>query len=108
MASTYFKGDLAYYTGKTARLHGGLFYEVIMAEGHMKGQIKHIVTPPAVHVKPQQLAGNTDMKQIVESLEADMQCVCDLDKWEPTRLTRHSRVCPIHKAAIAKAEHSDS
>ena len=51
----YFKGDLAYYTGKTEMIHGGLFYEVLMAEGYMKGQIKYIKTPPAIHVKPSQV-----------------------------------------------------
>ena len=55
----YFKGDLAYYTGKRLMLHGGLFYEVLMAEGHMKGQIKYIGTPPAIHVKPSQVYDKT-------------------------------------------------
>lgn len=40
MKTCYFHGDLAKYTGKTMALHGGLFYEIEMLEGHMKGQIK--------------------------------------------------------------------
>jgi hypothetical protein len=35
----YYKGDLARYTGSTVVLHGGLFYEIELLEGHMKGQI---------------------------------------------------------------------
>ena len=54
-----FKGDLAYYTGKTGRFFGGFYYEVLMAEGHMKGQIKYIKTPPAIHVKPSQITDKT-------------------------------------------------
>lgn len=37
---TYWKGDLAYYTGKKEYIHGGLFYEVKLLEGHLKGQSK--------------------------------------------------------------------
>jgi hypothetical protein len=40
MAHTYFRGDKAIYTGKTLVLHGGLFYEIKLVEGHMKGQLK--------------------------------------------------------------------
>jgi hypothetical protein len=40
MAHTYFRGDKAIYTGKTIVLHGGLFYEIKLVEGHMKGQLK--------------------------------------------------------------------
>ena len=38
--TTYFKGDLAKYTGNTITLHGALFYEIELIEGHLKGQIK--------------------------------------------------------------------
>ena len=40
MKTTYFNGDFARYTGKTITLHGGLFYEIEILEGHMKGQTK--------------------------------------------------------------------
>lgn len=40
MKTCYFKGDLAEYTGKTVTLHGGLFYEIKLLEGHMKGKTK--------------------------------------------------------------------
>jgi len=52
MCKTYFKGDLAVYTGKSEIIYGGLFYEVLMCEGHLKGQIKHIKTPPQIRVRP--------------------------------------------------------
>lgn len=40
MKTTYFNGDLARYTGKTETIHGGLFYEIELLEGHLKGQLK--------------------------------------------------------------------
>ena len=40
------------------------------------------------------------MKSIVEKLEKEMQCNCDLDNWEPTKSTGHSWVCRIHKQAL--------
>jgi len=40
MQTCYFKGDLAKYTGKTETIHGGLFYEIELLEGHLKGQTK--------------------------------------------------------------------
>ena len=40
MSTTYFNGDLARYTGKTMVLHGGLFYEIELLEGHLIGQTK--------------------------------------------------------------------
>jgi hypothetical protein len=40
MQTTYFNGDLAQYTGKVMTLHGGLFYEIVILEGHMKGKTK--------------------------------------------------------------------
>ena len=44
--TTYLFGDLAEYTGKVTVIHGGTFYEVIMLEGHMKGESKVTTTPP--------------------------------------------------------------
>lgn len=42
--------------------------------------------------------------EIARELRASgMGCNCDLDRWEPERSTGHSRVCRIHKAAVAKA-----
>lgn len=40
MKTTYFYGDLARYTGKTEVIHGALFYELEILEGHLKGQTK--------------------------------------------------------------------
>jgi hypothetical protein len=40
MKTLYWHGDLARYTGKTEMLHGGLFYEIEMLEGHLKGEFK--------------------------------------------------------------------
>ena len=42
------------------------------------------------------------LKEIAKELEADMQCNCDLDQWEPERDTGHSCVCRIHKQAKAR------
>ena len=38
--TTYFKGDYAEYTGNMERLHGGVFYQIRLLEGHLKGQTK--------------------------------------------------------------------
>jgi hypothetical protein len=43
----------------------------------------------------------TELKLAARLLEVEMQCTCDLDRWEPDRRTGHSSVCQIHKAAIA-------
>lgn len=40
MQTTYWNGDKARYTGKTMVLHGGTFYEIVLIEGHLKGQTK--------------------------------------------------------------------
>jgi hypothetical protein len=34
--------------------------------------------------------------------DGGMRCHCDLDNWEPSRITGHSHVCPIHKAVMAE------
>lgn len=47
----YFKGDLAEYTGKSKTLYGGLFYEIKLLEGHLKGEIRHVSKPPLVTKK---------------------------------------------------------
>lgn len=36
----YWYGDLARYTGETVDAHGGLFYEIELLEGHLKGKKK--------------------------------------------------------------------
>ena len=46
MKTAYFKGDKAEYTGKSETQFGGIFYEVLMLEGHLKGQSRWIVDPP--------------------------------------------------------------
>lgn len=48
MQTTYLHGDLARYTGKTLVIHGGLFYEVEMLEGHLKGQTKVTQRAPKI------------------------------------------------------------
>lgn len=37
--------------------------------------------------------------EIVNVIEKDLQCRCDLDKWQPNNDTGHSWVCPIDQAA---------
>ena len=44
-----------------------------------------------------------DLKRFVIELEKTMHCNCDLDNWEPEKLTGHSCVCRIHKQAIYEA-----
>ena len=39
-------GDLARYTGEAIAVHGGIFYEVELLEGHMKGQRKYTQAAP--------------------------------------------------------------
>jgi hypothetical protein len=41
----------------------------------------------------------TELRDIVKKLEADTQCTCDLDNWQPEQNTGHSWVCQIHKRA---------
>ena len=43
---TYFKGDLAEYTGKSEDFYGKAFYEVLMLEGHLKGEMRVVPNPP--------------------------------------------------------------
>lgn len=40
------------------------------------------------------------LREVARGFEKDMQCNCDLDNWEPTKITGHSTVCRIHKAAM--------
>jgi len=42
------------------------------------------------------------IQPIVDEIKSKMRCNCDLDNWEPERSTGHSRVCRIHRAAIAR------
>ena len=44
--TTYIFGDRAEYTGKVVEAYGGTFYEVVMLEGHMEGQLKAVKQPP--------------------------------------------------------------
>ena len=39
-STTYWKGDAAKYTGKVEHRYGGVFYEIEMLEGHLKGQTR--------------------------------------------------------------------
>ena len=48
MKTCYFKGDLAKYTDNTyTTIHGDLFYEIELLEGHLKGQTKWTQRAPA-------------------------------------------------------------
>lgn len=42
----YNNGDLAEYTGKSQVIYGAVFFEILMLEGHLKGQIKATVRAP--------------------------------------------------------------
>lgn len=44
--TTCWHGDLAEYTGNTEKMHGGLFYEIRLIEGHLKGQAKWTMREP--------------------------------------------------------------
>ena len=41
----FFKGDRCEYTGKTVKLYGGVFYEVRLIEGHLKGETRLVKEP---------------------------------------------------------------
>lgn len=42
-----------------------------------------------------------DLREIAQELyDGGMYCNCDLDNWEPERVTGHSHVCKIHKRAM--------
>ena len=45
--ATFFYGDIAEFTGRTEDLHGRLFYEIVLLEGHEKGQSKLVRVPLA-------------------------------------------------------------
>lgn len=47
MGTLYWKGDLAEYTGKTEMIHGGLFYEIKLIEGHLKDELKWTQRAPS-------------------------------------------------------------
>lgn len=40
MKTIYWHGDRASYTGRTEELHGAVFHEIKMMEGHLKGILK--------------------------------------------------------------------
>lgn len=42
----FWKGDLAEYTGNKEFLHGAWFYEIVILEGHLKGQTKWTLREP--------------------------------------------------------------
>ncbi len=44
--------------------------------------------------------GKPTVDEIVKGLEKTMQCNCDLDRWEPEKMTGHSWVCRIHCRAL--------
>lgn len=50
--AVYFKGDLAQYTGQVKHLFGGIFYEIELVEGHLKGALRLITKAPSC-LKPE-------------------------------------------------------
>lgn len=46
LATTYFNGDKAAYTGQVLQIHGGTFYEVTMLEGIHAGMLKVVTNAP--------------------------------------------------------------
>ena len=53
-------------------------------------------TAPEVHGG---LAQSNVLKAMVAVAERTLQCNCDLDNWQPEKITGHSWVCRIHKTA---------
>lgn len=45
----YIKGDKAQYTGHSEMIYGELCYEVILLEGHLKGQKKWTYRAPVTN-----------------------------------------------------------
>ena len=48
-----------------------------------------------------------DMKDMTpreraQEIAKETGCCCDLDNWQPTRITGHSHVCRIHKMALGE------
>lgn len=43
--------------------------------------------------------------EIAQEIARTTQCNCDLDNWEPEKLTGHSWVCRIHKLAIEQSKY---
>lgn len=46
MQTTYFKGDLAEYTGNSQLFAGTTIYEIKLLEGHLKDETRWTVRPP--------------------------------------------------------------
>ena len=42
----YWKGDLAEYTGKSQIICGAVFFEILMLEGNLEGQLKVTTRAP--------------------------------------------------------------
>ncbi len=43
---TYFMGDRAEYTGESRMLHGGLFFALLMLDGHLNGEERWTTRAP--------------------------------------------------------------
>jgi hypothetical protein len=41
----YWQGDAIHHTGETVNLHGGMFEEAVLLEGHRKGETILVVVP---------------------------------------------------------------
>lgn len=53
-----------------------------------------------------EIVGGKSIKETVAEISKTNPCRCDLDNWEPEKLTGHSWVCPIHQ--LAKKKHDDN
>ena len=63
-------------------------------------------TPQPDAAKGSTVAAGCVPRDFVPEYEAKMQCNCDLDNWEPERITGHSHVCRIHRYAMSKYRRS--
>ena len=46
LSLTTFRGDYAEYTGETQVLHGAVFHEIRILEGHLQGQLRVTMRAP--------------------------------------------------------------
>ncbi len=65
--TTYFKGDLAEYTGKKETLHGAEWEEVRLLDGHLKGELRSVPAREGVapaEAKPEQTAPEKELAEL--------------------------------------------
>jgi hypothetical protein len=70
--TTFIRGDAARHTGRSEMMHGGMFHEVEMLEGHMKGEKKwtqtaSTATPaPAVAPVPEPVSNKSNAEKLID------------------------------------------